>query len=122
LEFPEVDWHAELRDQRKSEREILLEMWDELRRLDSSRPATEAALGTSLTRADGQSERKPSGEPTALMAETLEALGEVDEALPDADEAEAEGGPDAEVVEDALGAYVAAGFLDDGVVGVLSRR
>jgi hypothetical protein len=119
----DVDWAAELADQQKSEREILLEVRDELRGLDSPTPATEAALEKALTRADGQAERKGGENPTALMTETLEALDAMDEALPGegGEQGDGEGGPDGEAVEATLGAYVEqGGSLDDSLAEMLA--
>jgi len=119
----DVDWHAELRDQQKSERDILLEVRDELRGLDSPTPATKAALEKALTRADGQAERKGGEEPTRLMAETLEALDAMDEALPGegGEQGDGDGGPDGEAVEDTLAAYVEqGGGLEDSLAEMLT--
>lgn len=115
LEMPDVDVHAKLQDQRLSEREILLEVRDELRDLDSPSPATKAALEKAISRSDGQSTQDAGGDPTRLMAETLEALEDVDEALEADQQAEAE----REMVA-ALNEYVAAGgTLTDSVTEVL---
>lgn len=112
-----VDWAAELADKQKSEREILLEVRDELRGLDSPTPATKAALEKALSRADGQAGGKSSENPTALMTETLEALEAMDEALPD----EGEAGPDGEAVEAVLEAYVEqGGSLEDSLADMLA--